>query len=290
MAPDNTVRFHERAEVLYNRKTPSGAMRLGVRMEVEGIVAGHFFMLRAAPGLDPLLNRPLGAYRLLDSHGQAMDREGLEAGRGPDGSFSGHGVEFLYNVVGRGTALLAGRSEGEAISVLGPLGRGFCAPDGDEASRVVMVGGGMGIVPFYLLGAALEGIGGVFLYGARARAEAGLSADFKGLGCGVKVSTEDGSAGRKGLVTDLLVDEIKANSIVCACGPPGMLRAVAATAREAGARCYVSLEKTMACGIGVCLGCAVKTGAGHGGRGNGYRMVCSDGPVFDAAEIDWESL
>jgi dihydroorotate dehydrogenase electron transfer subunit len=279
------IRLDEGATVLYNEKTRSGAYRLGLRTQAKGIVAGHFYMLRTAHGLDPLLNRPLGAYRVLDSGSNPLKRPTEQQGAGARGAFSGSGVEFLYNVVGKGTALLAEKQEGDEISLLGPLGRGFPLPRGLDAARVIMVGGGIGVVPFYLLAGALGG--GLFLFGARGRDEAGLTDDFEGLGCELRVSTEDGSAGRKGLVTDLLADEIKEDSIIYSCGPPGMLRAVAAMAGEAGAKCYVSLEQTMACGIGVCLGCAVKTKHKSSGA---FSMVCSEGPVFDARDIDWDDL
>jgi len=272
------IKLNERATVLYNKKTASGAYRLGLGFRAEGIVAGHFFMIRSANSIDPLLNRPLGAYRVLDSAGKV-----LEAKPGQR-SFSGSGVEFLYNVVGRGTALLAGLRAGDTTSLLGPIGNGFSIPAG-STEKIIMVGGGMGIVPFYMLAEAIGG--GVFLFGARGEADAGLTADFAGLGCEIKIATEDGSVGQKGLVTDLLAHELRPDSIVCACGPPGMLKAVSAMTSELGARCYVSLEKTMACGIGVCLGCAVKT------RRKGkaaYRMVCSEGPVFDSVDIDWDDI
>ncbi len=276
----------ERATVLYNEKTPSGAYRLGLRMKADGVVAGHFYMLRTLHGLDPLLNRPLGAYRVLDRDGKVITRPlAPGAGSTPRPGFSGEGVEFLYNVVGKGTRLLAEKKEGDEMSLLGPLGRGFPLPSGMEPDKVIMVGGGIGIVPFYLFAAALGT--GLFLFGARGREEATIAEDFRGLGCEVRISTEDGTLGEKGLVTGMLEREIRPQSLVYSCGPPAMLRAVAAIAREAGARCYVSLERTMACGIGVCLGCAVKTRRRDSGT---YSMVCSEGPVFNALDIDWEDL
>ncbi len=283
-----TIRFNERALVLYNKKTESGAFRLGLKIKAEGVLPGHFFMLRTSAGVDPLLNRPLGAYRLLGASGEVILPERPASGvRGEEGqwAFSGEGIEFLYNVVGRGTALLAEKKEGDEIGVLGPLGRGFSRPAKGDIERLIMVGGGMGIVPFYLLSAALGG--GLFLFGARSGADARLTEDFSGLGCEVALTTEDGSLGEKGLVTDLLVKKITPRSLVYACGPPGMLKAVAAISSGIGARCYVSLEKAMACGIGVCLGCAVKTR--RGGKA-AYSMVCSEGPVFDAEDIDWEDI
>jgi len=272
------IKFNERAIVLYNKKTDCGAYRLGLGFRADGIKAGHFFMIRPADSIDPLLNRPLGAYRVLDAGGAPVTP--LIGQK----SFKGKGVEFLYNVVGRGTSLLAGLKAGDTTSLLGPLGNGFpISPD--LTRKLIMVGGGMGIVPFYMLAASLGK--GVFLFGARGEADAGLTVDFTGLGCRVELSTEDGSVGKKGLVTDLLAKELSADSIVYACGPPGMLKAVSAMAAKSAIKCYVSLEKTMACGIGVCLGCAVKT------RREGkaaFRMVCSEGPVFDSADIDWDDI
>jgi len=274
--------MNEGATVLYNKKTACGAFRLGLGFRAEGIVPGHFFMIRTADSIDPLLNRPLGAYRVIGADGAAAaPLPGTE-------TFSGDGVEFLYNVVGRGTALLAGLKPGDRTSVLGPLGgRGFSIPT-DNGKKLIMVGGGMGIVPFYMLTAALGD--GLFLFGARGANEAALTTDFDGLGVEVKVATEDGSVGKKGLVTDLLARELTPDAIVYACGPPGMLRAVAAMSAAAGARSYVSLEKNMACGIGVCLGCAVKTKEETETEKGRYRMVCSEGPVFEGSDIDWDDI
>ncbi len=265
---------NSRAKVLYNIHISGRYFRLGLAFEARRIRPGQFFMLRVTGGLDPLLRRPLGAYKVLEGTGD----EGGE-------SFSGAGVEFLYEVVGRGTRMLSEREAGEEIDILGPLGNGFPLEEAGGEKKVIMVGGGMGIVPFYLTAKALNLKGGLLLFGGRGSAEAGLTEDFKGAGCDIRVSTDDGSVGKLGFVTDLLAGEITPGSVVYACGPPGMLRAVAGMAEGAGARSFVSLERTMACGIGVCLGCAVKT---KGDKGNKpYKMVCSEGPVFDGALIDW---
>lgn len=265
--PDMETVVRRNAEILYNRKLTERYFRLGVSLEVEDITPGQFFMLRVTEGLDPLLRRPLGAYRIIE----------CAPGSTP-GLFSGSGVEFLYEVVGRGTAMLSEKETGESVDILGPLGRGFHAGPG----RAVMVAGGVGIVPFYLLSKALGG--GLLLFGGRSARDTALVEDFRGLGCTIKVSTDDGSAGRKGFVTELLCEELTAGDSVYACGPKAMLARVAAVAEEAGAACQVSLERNMACGIGVCLGCAVRT------AGGAYRMVCSEGPVFDASEVDWKAL
>ncbi|MFQ5353976.1 MAG: dihydroorotate dehydrogenase electron transfer subunit [Thermodesulfobacteriota bacterium] len=283
------VKSFKRASILYNKETESKAFRLGLAIEVNGIRPGHFYMLRRPGTIDPLLSRPLGVYRLINAHGAAVP------GAIEGSAYSSEGVEFLYNVVGRGTTLLTGMTAGEELSLLGPLGNGFPLPKDRDADKTIMVGGGMGIVPFYLMASLMDK--GVFLFGARGAGQARLARDFSGFPCRVEVATEDGSVGTKGLVTDLLERELSPDSVVYACGPPAMLKRVAAMAAERGVLCYVSLEKTMACGIGVCLGCAVKTkaGSGHGlngadGGGGRYRMVCSEGPVFESTLVDWDDI
>jgi dihydroorotate dehydrogenase electron transfer subunit len=253
---------------------------MGIEWKTPGIRHGQFVMLRVSEGLDPLLRRPLGVYKVLGPRGRDVVR--------------GTGIELLYKVVGKGTGILAGKRPGEYVDVLGPVGNGFPLLKGREAEKVIMVAGGIGTVPFYMV-AEQEGAG-LFLFGARTRDDTALVRDFKGLGVQVKVSTEDGSVGKKGLVTDLLYEELTTDSVVYACGPLGMLKGVAEVCGAAGVRCLVSLEGAMACGIGVCLGCAVKSvgdnvpGGTGGAGGKEYKMVCSDGPVFDSTEIDWDEL
>lgn len=265
-------------KILYNNKVAPGYFRLGIEWKTPGIRPGQFVMLRVAEGLDPLLRRPLGVYKVLGAKGRNV--------------FKGRGIELLYKVVGKGTGILAGKRPGEAVDVLGPVGNGFPLLRGGAAGRVVMVAGGIGAVPFYML--AAEKAARVFLFGARTKEETALVRDFRPLGVQVKISTEDGSTGKKGLVTDLLAEELTRGSVVYACGPLGMLKGVSRAAAAAGVKCLVSLERAMACGIGVCLGCAVKSGE-HCGAGQHeykreYKMVCSDGPVFDSTEIDWDRL
>ncbi|HLC17565.1 MAG TPA: dihydroorotate dehydrogenase electron transfer subunit [Thermodesulfobacteriota bacterium] len=264
------TRINRQAHLLYNRKIRDGYFRMGVGFATPEVAPGQFVMLRVAESFDPLLRRPLGVYKVLGSRGKW--------------AFKGTGVELLYRVVGRGTHLLSTKEPGETMDVLGPLGNGFPVINGVESTKVIMVGGGMGIVPFHLLRKVFPEA--LFLFGARGAVEAGLASDFKGMGRKLKITTEDGSVGTKGLVTALLKKEITKGSVIYACGPPGMLKAVAAMALREGSRCYVSLERAMACGIGVCLGCAVKTRK----KEKTYKMVCSEGPVFDSTLIDWEKL
>jgi len=254
-----------KSEILYNDRLSEGYYRIGLSWRAPRVKAGHFVMLRVSDGLDPLLRRPFGIYRTI----------------------KGKGVELLYRVVGKGTEILSQKRPGERLGILGPLGNGFTLPE--KGRRAVMLTGGMGIVPLYMLAEGLEA--GTLIFGARSRRETFLLKDFRKFGLKIKTATEDGSIGRKGLATDLLEEELTPETIVYACGPMGMLKAAASIAKRSGAKCMVSLERSMACGIGVCLGCAVKARPRKDEKENRlYKMVCSDGPVFDSEEIDWDVL
>ena len=187
-------------------------------------------------------------------------------------------LRFVFQVRGSGTAVLAGFREGDALDVLAPLGHGFDL--GDTSRRVLLVGGGIGLPPL-LAAAEPFGSRAVVAAGFRRRSEVILRDDFEAAGCKMKIATDDGSLGHRGLVTDLLGGlNFEA---VFACGPLPMLRAVVALAQERGVPCQVSMEERMACGIGACLGCAVKL-RGPDGRER-YGHVCKDGPVFDSSVL-----
>lgn len=259
------------SKILYNEKIAEGYFRLGLEWKTPEVRAGHFVMLRVSDGMDPLLRRPFGVYRVIGAKGKAS---------------RGTGIELLYRVVGRGTGILAAKRPGEYLGILGPLGNGFPMPS--EGEKPLLVTGGMGVVPLYMLAERLEGA--TLLFGARSKKETALLKDFRGLGLRIKTATEDGSAGVKGFVTALLEKELRKDALVYACGPLAMLKAVSRMCSDANVRCLVSLERSMACGIGVCLGCAVRTINHEATEMRNYKMVCSDGPVFDSEDIDWELL
>jgi len=220
---------------------------------------GQFAMLSLDPHglhLDPLLPRPMAVFR-------------ADGGR----------VEFRFHVVGRGTALLAALSPGDDLGVLGPLGNGFTAPAG-SGGRAILVGGGTGTASLYEFAAQLGSRARVLLGGRTRGAILGL-ADFEALPVDLQFATEDGSSGHRGLVTELMAPE--PGDEVFACGPTAMMDAAWRLAQAAGVPCHVSLESRMACGIGICLGCVVPTD-------QGFRYVCTDGPVFDAERLDWKGL
>jgi dihydroorotate dehydrogenase electron transfer subunit len=197
-------------------------------------------------------------------------------------------MRLVFEERGEGTRWLARVGPGQALDVLGPLGNGF------DFARLtgpaVFVGGGIGTPP--LLGAAeaylaaAPGNAACAILGFRSADAVILGRDFEAAGVPVRLATDDGTAGRRGLVTELLRERLAEGrpAAVFACGPRPMLRGVASLAREAGAPCFVSMEERMACGVGACLGCAIKVVAQ--GREQ-YRHVCKDGPVFDAESVVW---
>jgi dihydroorotate dehydrogenase electron transfer subunit len=264
--------------VAENRDLGHGYFRVAV--EVEGIRPtfrpGQFFMLRVENGSDPLLPRAYSIYRM------------AQGGRGLGGRRSGARVDFLYKVVGRGTAQLAAQRPGSAVDLLGPLGNAFTVPAGTR--ECVLVAGGIGVPPVIALAEGLAGRKSarptmVAFLGGRSKPDILCAADFRRAGARVSVATEDGSAGRRGLVTDLLerhlVEGQGSGRMIHACGPPGMLRRVAEVAGAHGVPCQLSMEAPMGCGIGICMGCAIPV------RGDRYRLCCKDGPVFEAGEVLW---
>ncbi len=230
---------------------------------------GQFVMLGFPDLIDPLLRRPFSIHRLLTA--------------GPGGP----GIEVLYKVVGNATRRLSRVSAGEALSLLGPLGRGFQVPPG--VKRLTCVAGGFGVAPFVFLAEWLRGRSDspagleVFL-GGRGREDLLCTADFERLGIPVRLTTDDGSCGDQCRVTDPFAAAIERErpDLVFACGPKAMLACVLGIVRAHRIPCQISIEAMMACGMGACLGCAVE------GRRDPSRFLhaCVDGPVFDAEEID----
>ncbi len=230
---------------------------------------GQFLMLSAgpvgpAPRLDPLLPRPMAVFRSDPS-----------------------AVEVLYKVVGRGTALLSSARRGDAIDCVGPLGVPFSLPA--PGRLALLVGGGTGIASLYELALACTTRGPVrVLLGARSESDLMAEADFAAIpGVLLRVATEDGSRGHQGLVTELLDEALAQHGPavdVYACGPTPMMARAREVAENTGAPCQVSLENHMACGFGVCLGCAVPRADG------GYALVCRDGPVFASKAVAWSGL
>jgi len=185
-------------------------------------------------------------------------------------------ISFLYKIAGKGTKILSEISRGE-IRILGPLGKGYDL-NISKNSNPVIVAGGTGIASIHFLAAKLKKKGTLF-YGARSKKDLLCLDKFRKLGWKISVSTEDGTKGYKGYITDLLDKKLKSGDTLFACGPTPMLKKVLAIAKSRNTGGFASLEEKMACGIGNCQGCAVKI--------NGeYKMTCKDGPVFKIGEIE----
>ena len=190
-------------------------------------------------------------------------------------------VWFLIQLVGDGTRKLATVKPGDTVNIVMPLGNGFTIPT-DSATRMLLVGGGVGTAPLLYLGEALlkRGFKPTFLLGARSKNDL-LQLDlFEALG-DVYTTTEDGSMGEKGYVTMHSVLKNNTFDFISTCGPKPMMMAVAKYANEHDIDCEVSLENTMACGVGACLCCVENTKEGH-------VCVCKEGPVFNIKKLLWQ--
>ena len=189
-------------------------------------------------------------------------------------------ISFFIKVAGEGTRLLGEARKGDKLSVIYPLGNSFSRP---ESGRVLAVAGGSGIAPFILYGKELQnnGIEITFLFGARSADDIVLTDEFRALGK-VLITTEDGSQGEKGMVTQhgLFNNKKLPFDLIVTCGPEPMMKAVGKIAMEKNIPCEASLENTMACGFGACLCCIVPTVSGN-------KCVCTEGPVFNVKELKW---
>jgi dihydroorotate dehydrogenase electron transfer subunit len=221
---------------------------------------GQFIHLRIEAGADFILRRPFSVYRA-----------------------SGDVVEILYQVLGRGTRVLAGKRPGDAMDAIGPLGHGWSVPSG--TARALLVAGGLGAAPLGMLAERMAASGVAISVALGAPISARLVARdlFDSVARRVEVATDDGSAGECGFVTLVSEQLLREDEpdLVCVCGPEAMARAVTAQAAASGVACQVSLERLMACGIGACLSCVVTTRTGR-------KRACVDGPVFDAKEVCWD--
>jgi dihydroorotate dehydrogenase electron transfer subunit len=262
--------FEERMEVIFNQKGAHGTFLMGLKSpEVSSeALPGQFVMIQVRDAKDPLLRRPFSI-----------------CGLGEGGV-----VLILYRVVGRGTALLAECRPGETLSVLGPLGRGFDLSEEDH--RPLLVAGGIGMAPLLFLSQHLtrKQVAHELMVGFRTKEEIFFPDEILQPSVEISIATDDGSQGHNGPVTDLLdirlgPQERRAEAVrLFTCGPEAMLRRVAGIAAEKGIPCQVSLEAAMACGLGACLGCAVK---GSEDAGRPYLHVCKDGPVMPSRWVDW---
>ena len=190
-------------------------------------------------------------------------------------------VWFLVQLVGDGTRHLATVKQGDLVNIVLPLGNGYTMPQNADL-KPLLVGGGVGTAPMLMLGSELAKMGckPTFLLGARSANDLLQLEEFKKLG-DVYTTTEDGSMGEKGYVTQHSILNAAQFDMIYTCGPKPMMMAVAKYAKANDIECEVSLENTMACGVGACLCCVENTDEGH-------LCVCKDGPVFNIKKLLWQ--
>lgn len=262
--------FQETVQVLWNRPLGSAYFHMGIRTN-EGYgasVPGQFVMLRLGDGKNPLLRRPFSIHRLVNRNERII------------------GIELLYKVVGEGTKILSSCREGDRLDMLGPLGNGFAVADTHDT--IFLAGGGIGIAPLLFLSDDLlkKGLNlsrAILFLGGKSKADLLCKEKFAEMGMTVHTTTDDGSEGDQCYVTHPLETAVnrRVPDVIYACGPVAMLKCVAGIAEHYSIPCQISMETTMACGIGVCLGCAVE----QQGDKEKFVHVCRDGPVFQSDRI-----
>ncbi|MBI5197436.1 MAG: dihydroorotate dehydrogenase electron transfer subunit [Nitrospirae bacterium] len=254
------------AVILSNLSEGAGYYKIALTLPGNhaAVKPGQFLMVRPVQGYEPLLPRPFSVYRN-PAPGQ---------------------VELLYKVIGKGTALLAQRRSGETLEVQGPFGNSFPIPDPKGVEEILLVGGGIGVAPLVILAESMLRYPITVFIGGREKTDVLCVDDFERMGLPVKPATQDGSLGFRGVVTEALesylAGESRKSRVLYACGPHPMLSRVAQIVSSLSIPAYFSLEAVMACGMGLCMGCAER------GAGEGYPLVCQDGPIFRPEEIKWE--
>jgi dihydroorotate dehydrogenase electron transfer subunit len=269
-----------RAEVVKNLSLNSKTNLLTIK-PLKPIIdpdPGQFYMLEISNCKDPLLSRPFSFFR-----------------KTPDG------IQFLFEIRGKGTLMMKGFKGGEVIHMLGPLGRGYPEPEEDKIP--LLVAGGIGIASIFPLIQAF-GKKACLFYGARDKESLLMLDELKGLAGELIISTDDGSMGRRGTIIDAFNDFLTNHSspvthyLLYACGRKQMLEMLTIAVLNNGIKGYVSTEENMACGVGACLGCAVKVRSKElraeskktkdiKTSSTMYKMVCKDGPVFPIEDIIW---
>lgn len=259
---DDTAAFEERARVLENKQLGPRLYKLTLHAprSSEVIRPGQFVHLQLPHFEAHILRRPFSVYRAF-----------------PQSST----IEIIYQVVGEGTAYMRAYEPGAECSVMAPLGHGWQACEG----KALIVGGGVGAAPLFLLAEQFAAEGHPFevVLGAQTESMLVTRADYAALlGRDPILATDDGSVGFAGFCTDPVREELLRgdyDAVFC-CGPEPLMKAVADISAKAGVKCWISMEKRMACGIGACLSCVVETAKGK-------RRSCVDGPVFNAEDVVW---
>ncbi|MDR2642335.1 MAG: dihydroorotate dehydrogenase electron transfer subunit [Planctomycetaceae bacterium] len=256
--------------VVGNERISELTFRLSIAVDSNfpTVQSGQFIMIRLADDVGLLLGRPLAIYRVTRNN---TVHDGCDV------------VEVIYLVAGRVTSRFSELAVGSRMRLWGPLGRGF---DVEFSGRTLLVAGGVGHTPFLMLAEKLRNRV-TLLYGARSAERVVPLDDFEQVGVEVRISTEDGSLGVCGLVTELIEqvycrDEL--TRILC-CGSAPMIRATFKIAERLRLPCVVSLETPMSCGLGLCYGCVVKVKDAADANGWSYQRTCVEGPAFDAYSL-----
>lgn len=264
-----TTLFQKQVPIVHHVKVGPGYFRMGLAFPELARIAqpGQFVMVKPPDGRIPLLRRPFSIHNRLVERGEVC------------------GFELLYKVVGQGTEALSKMKAGDVLDVLGPLGNGFSSFE--DIQEAFLVAGGVGVASLYYLGLELaknRAVRSTVFLGGCSASDILCQEAFGSLGARVRITTEDCSLGEKGLITSLVHQAIEVNGKpdrIYACGPTGMLKAISNIAAAYDIACQISLETAMACGFGVCLGCAVEKAGSPGA----YFHACTDGPVFDSRDV-----
>lgn len=257
--------LEQTVQIVSNERDTDLYFRLVVRApQIAPLVQpGQFAHVRILPLKAALLRRPFSIFQV-----------------------EGETFSILYKTVGQGTEALSRMRSGEALSVIGPLGHGFTVPR-PGAETPLLVAGGYGMAAMYLLAQRSPQPGIVFV-GGRRHMDILCEQEFQSLGWEVRVATEDGSLGEKGLVTQPLLAELRRGAVgrkLFACGPSPMLKVVGRIAEEFQVPAELSMDEHMCCGVGVCLTCVIPVKSSDGWE---YQRTCTEGPVFDSRQVAWE--
>lgn len=257
-----------KTKLIAKKELISGIFKFSIEAPeiVKQAKAGQFIEIRVNDDIEPFLRRPISIHNIDKDCGK---------------------LDFIFQKKGKGTEILSKKSVGDLIDIVGPLGNGTF--DYSNYQNLAVIGGGIGIFPLYELSknAKNEGKNVNIYLGFRNKYLIVLENEFKNISTNFILTTDDGSYSKKGFAIDFLKQDIESGRIdsIYACGPLPMLKAVQKLALEKNIFCQISLEEKMACGLGVCLGCAVKTSDSFKDAPQ-YKHVCKNGPVFNAKDIE----
>jgi dihydroorotate dehydrogenase electron transfer subunit len=262
------TRCQEKAPILRNLRLQGSYYRVDLRAEqmAPAVMPGQFVHVQLPALEHHVLRRPFSVFNVEPATGT---------------------LSLIYKTVGEGTAHLAGLGPGACLDLLGPLGHGYSVPL--PGRTPIVVAGGYGCAATFLF-VRRSPVPCVVLLGGRSAEDLLLVDEFVALGADVRLATNDGSRGHRGVVTDLLAPALEGtpDPFVIACGPTPMLRAVCQLVGSRGLEAEVSLDHAMCCGVGACFACVVKIKADTP-DGWEYVRTCRSGPVFPASLIHWET-